>query len=198
MFKYLFIAGATVLLASSLAVAAPTGASLPNSIPQGNTVLPAATSACAVNTQGGGFTCNVFEDNPETSNVITLPNGVTAGYVVLLEHAGDQNNRNNWSDVAWFKDNGNGIATTLTFLSDTGSLPSLATVLASPNAFILEVQQGTGNDNTDMTLYNASPNTYHFFSGAPVNEGVEPEPASMALLGSGLAALALIARKRVK
>jgi hypothetical protein len=170
-------------------------------------------SNCASNTGAPGFTCNIFETNvdgtaSETSNILTLPSPVGAGFLVLMESpTGDQNDQTQWSDVVQFIDGGNGIATTLRFFSDTGAFPSLQTVQNGPSQFITEVQTGTGSDFTDSTLFTATTNgvtaTYNIFSGAPVNENegggvTTPEPASIALFGLGFIALIVRARKRLR
>lgn len=164
-------------------------------------------SSCSMDNMGAGpgFTCNLYEsDNGESSRVVPLPAPVTSGYVVLLEsgdpnNTSDQNNIGNWSDVLQFLNadgNAVGNAITVQLLSDgSGLFPSLATVLDHSHAFILETQTGTGNDNTDVTVWDPPPNTYNVYSDAPVNEGDVPEPATLSLLGAGLIGLGAFAKK---
>jgi hypothetical protein len=126
---------------------------------------------------------------------VTLPSPVNAGFVVLLESPNAvQTDPTQWSDVLQFIDSGTG--NTLRLFSDTGSFPG--NVLTSPHTFITEIQTGTGNDFTDFTVYTADINTYNIYSGAPVNENETPEPASAALVGSGLIALIVRARRAEK
>lgn len=180
------------------------------------TALPGAAapiSSCVVNPGGQSFTCNVFESNAngapsEISNIFQLTTGVTAGYIVLLEHAGlDQTNNHNWSDVLHLIDDGGGtpgVATTGQLLSDgcNGTLdpfscfPTFAQVNAVPHAFAVQAQTGTGDDFTDKTVFQSGLNIYNIFSAAPVNEGeVTPEPGTMGLIAAGLVGAGLLARR---
>ena len=189
----LFVCAAAALACSSKSYAAP------------------LVSACTVNNSGAGpgITCNLYEsENGESSNLVSLPQppggGAAAGYVVLLEggnpnDTANQNNVANWSDVVVFLNAAGaptGTATTAQLVSDgSGLFPSLATVLGSTHAFILETQTGTGNDNTDVTVYSPAPNTYNIFSDSPAKENDLPEPASISLLAAGLLGIGVFAGK---
>ncbi len=162
--------------------------------------LAGQISSCQDNIGSPGFTCNIYESdasgNPsDIGNVITLPNSVTAGYVVLLDNASDNTNQANWSDVLVFTSStvqlysiGCNIAT-----GNTSCFPTYSTVTGAPNAFILE-------GAVAPTQYLSSPNTYNIYSdesdeGGGPSHGV-PEPATFGMLGAGLAGV-FLARKRL-
>ncbi len=159
-------------------------------------------SSCAANGQGG-ITCNIFETdaqgNPaEVSNVFALGTAVIAGWVVLLENPlAFVNDLSQWSDALHFIDDGSGLtAATAQLLSDgCNCFPPFDTVNAAPHVFLVETQTGTGDDFTDFTVFQAPPNTYNIFSGAPGTAGAVPEPAGAALGAGGLLVLALASRR---
>ena len=163
-------------------------------------VGPSQRSGCIGNNGGAGpgFTCNIFETNnepkTETPTTVPLPDLVTAGYLVLLETAASSSNDiGQWSDIAWFQDRGDGFSISVRFFSDPLTFPTLMQIQNSPNVFITEIQTGVGNDDTDVTVFNAvsdtGTNTYNFHSGAPINDNDIPEPTSSVLAGTGLLSL---------
>jgi hypothetical protein len=146
----------------------------------------------------------------ESGPMVLLPNAVGPGYTVIMDcgdpaSATDRANPDNWSDVLVFPDNRgtNGasapsLATTVKLLSRGASFPSLATVTSNPNAFIQELQAGTGTDDGDVTLYVATPNNYFVHSAARNGRACPiiaapaqvPEGDTLVLVGTGLAGLA--------
>ena len=142
----------------------------------------------------------------ETGPVVTLPNAVGSGYVVLMDCGNpnvtaDRNNVDNWSDVLHFIDSGEGLGTTAQLLSAGGAMPSLATVQANPNLFMQEIQTGTGDDDIDNTVFTSAgqpPNIYNIHSaarngapcGVPAPPAQVPEGDTLMLVGTGLAGLA--------
>src|SRR5882762_5113952 len=127
-------------------------------------------SSCTTNNGGAGpgFTCDIFQTdingNPsEMSNAVTLPSSTTGGYIVLLESPGAaQSDVSQWSDVLVFGDGSSAIATTVQLLSvGCNCFPDFATVNAAPNVFLVENQNGVGDDLLDVTVFIASPNAYN-------------------------------------
>jgi hypothetical protein len=157
------------------------GSSIPGTVlttdvvPRGTLVANAGpVSNCVLNPgpqPASGFTCNVFESdasgNPsEISNVITLPNLVVGGFLVLKEDGAIADNvTTNWSDVLKFGD-GSGANTTIVQMfsvgcntgnpNDRSCFPPYS---PADSAFIVE-------NKSNATVFVANPNTYNIFSVA--------------------------------
>jgi hypothetical protein len=155
--------------------------------PRGGFTTNTARSNCFLNAgpqPASGFSCSIFESDAngspsETSNVITLPNVVVGGFVVLKDSAAfPDSDTAHWSDVLKIGDGTAANTTTMQLLSaGCGCFPSFATVSANPNLFLVETQTGLGNDNTDFTVFNSPPNVYMIHSAAPNVGGAITAPA---------------------
>src|ERR1043166_476716 len=161
----------------------------------------------------GPFVCDFYETDgtgapSEISSVVTLPQGVQAGWVVIMEsgdplNPADQANRTLWSDLLHFIDGGFNLATTAQLFSigcnidatDISCFPSFADINDGHAAFLLE---GGG-----PTTYVATPATYIIHSdpgtaspppviappgagGAPPIVTAVPVPSTLLLFGSML------------
>lgn len=132
----------------------------------------APNSGCTLNPgpqPASGHTCNIYETNgagnpSEISNVITLPNVVVGGYLILKEDpALPDSFVYNWSDVLKFGDGSNNNTTTMQLFSvgcNTG-IPNDRTCFDpySPgtSGFITE-------SHPSPTVFFNNPNTYNIFS----------------------------------
>ena len=132
----------------------------------------APNSGCTLNPgpqPASGHTCNIYETNgagvpSEISNVITLPNVVVGGYLVLKEDGAIADSVvSNWSDVLKFGDGSNNNTTTMQLFSvgcNTG-IPNDRTCFDpySPgtSGFVVE-------SHPAPTVFFNTPNTYNVFS----------------------------------
>lgn len=150
------------------------GSSVPGTIRTDVAIMaPSAApiSSCVVNgAPPNSHTCNIYETdasgNPsEISNVITLPNLVSNGYVVLKEDGAIADSVvSNWSDVLKFGDgNSNNNGTTMQLFSKGCNTPNPNDTSCFPpyspadSAFIVE-------SNPGPTVYSGPPNTYNIYS----------------------------------
>lgn len=136
--------------------------------------LPAVApnSGCTLNPgpqPASGHTCNIYETdgagNPsEISNVITIPNVVVGGYLVLKENGAIADNVvSNWSDVLKFGDGSNNNTTSMQLFSkgcntgnpnDTSCFPPYS---PGTSGFVTE-------SHPAPTVFFNSPNTYNVYS----------------------------------
>lgn len=153
---------------------------------------PIPVSGCSGT--AAAFTCDFYEtDLGDMSNKVTLPAPVTAGYVVLKDAAAPANSVvSNWSDVLWFINGGNGLATMAQLLSDPSTFPTYAAVTAVPNAFVLEVDNSAG---PSTTTYAAGPLVYNIHSIEESTSTATPETGTLSLLASGLIGLMAVGKK---
>jgi PEP-CTERM motif len=174
---------------------------------------PCPVGAAPAPCTASGTTNTSFSVNAEALNTnIAADPGVTPlnafvvpGTVVLCEPVSPNgclsSSRTTWSDVVQFFDLPNGAGSAAQMYADNEAgvvLPPGFT--PSANAVSLtEIQAGFGDDR-DFTSYTPSPGTtYMIHSDAAGNEIPDPEtpePSTLVLLGSGLAAAGLFHRRR--
>ena len=143
----------------------------------------------------GGFTCDLFETIDGTPGglfseigpVIQLPGQVVPAVWIVCENPGlpcNAQTRTNWSDALLFTN------TTVQLFSDgcqSGIEGDTSCFPGPPINFIFE--------SGPPSVYASGFNVYNIWSD--FQEVVEiPEPVSFALMGSGLAALAVIRKRR--
>jgi len=140
-----------------------------------------------------GFTSDIFENaaGGDESLLEQLPTPVTTGYVILLKSpSGDPTDETQWSDVAHFIDDGQGVATTMQFSSDSATFPSFETVSSSllpAPLFIVKTQTGQGNVVTTASI---APNTYNFHTGATmggvtlIDDPLNPGKKALVFIGT--------------
>jgi hypothetical protein len=132
----------------------------------------APNSGCVLNPgpqPASGHTCNIYESNGagtpgEISNVITIPNVVVGGYLVLKANGAIADNVvSNWSDVLKFGDGSNNNTTTMQLFSlgcntgnpnDTSCFPPYS---PATSGFVTE-------SNPGPTVFFNTPNTYNIYS----------------------------------
>jgi len=163
---------------------------------------------CTAGTTNTSFSVNAEALNTNIAadpGVTPLNAFVVPGTVVLCEAVSPNgclsSSRSTWSDVVQFFDLPNGAGSAAQMYADNEAgvvLPPGFT--PSANAFSLtEIQTGSGDDR-DFTSYTPSPGTtYTIHSDAAGNEIPDPEtpePSTLVLLGSGLAAAGLFHRRR--
>jgi hypothetical protein len=151
-----------------------------------------------------GFTFTL----PTDPGVVHLPIFVVPGDVVLFETPnGMLADPTTWSDVVEFSSvpgvHGS-FATTFPDAEPVGILLPAGFALSRNALGILETTTGTGSDAVDSTPYTAGAALYNIHSdcsGASPCEAKEPpetpEPATISLLGLGLAAVLRLGRNKV-
>jgi len=165
---------------------------------------------CSATITSGTFSVSAEALNTNIASdpgVTNLNAFVVPGTVVLCEQVSPNgclsNSRTTWSDVVQFFDlpNGGGSAAQVYADNEAGVvLPAGFTV--SANAVSLtEIQTGFGDDR-DFTSYTPSTGTTYTIhsdcggAGCEIPDPETPEPSTLMLLGSGLAAAGLFHRRR--
>jgi len=132
---------------------------------------------------------------------------VVPGTVVLCEHVSPNGclsaSPTTWSDVVQFFDlpNGGGSAAQVYADNENGVILPAGFTLSANAVSLTEIQTGFGDDR-DFTSYTPSAGTtytIHSDCGGPgceIPDPETPEPSTLMLLGSGLAAVGLFLRRR--
>jgi hypothetical protein len=169
---------------------------------------PAPCTASGTNNTSFSVSAQALNKNIASDPGITILNAfVVPGTVVLCESVSPNgclsSSRTTWSDVVQFFDlpNGSGSAAQMYADNEAGVvLPNGFTV--SANAVSLtEIQTGFGDDR-DFTSYTPSAGTTYTIhsdcagAGCEIPDPETPEPSTLMLLGSGLAAAGLFRRWR--
>ncbi|HMA37253.1 MAG TPA: hypothetical protein VKY74_22550, partial [Chloroflexia bacterium] len=117
-----------------------------------------------------GFTMDYLErtgnvitgTHTDTGDIVYLPAPVGSGYLVVMDDlSADPNDEANWSDVLHFIDDGWGMAEFAQLLSVGATFPTTTTVNAAPHGYIQELLTGVGDDDLDVTIYDAGGGTLH-------------------------------------
>lgn len=193
----LSLLAAVIILSTSILSGAPLGSPGTPCIDIGVLTGPctAPPSIGSLSVGPLAFTFDIF-DGSNPLGIFVVPGDV----VVFETPNGSASNPATWSDLVRFQNLPGATQSTAVQFSDLEN--GLPPFTLSPNfQTVVEIQTGTGTE-ADITTYTAGTATYRIHSDAanpeiqPEPSGDIPEPATLLLLGGGLAAVAIFGRRR--